>query len=184
MDETQICPNCRAENPPGNSRCSVCATPFTTYAGQLTDERYQGNLAGQVAKLDTRPVMVSVMAGFHIFFALFWPLASIIGAFKSTVKVNEEGTNYIAASFGSIGPIAITAVCLPFFVAFLIVAYGAFTQRDWGYYGSMGGMGLFATLALFKFGASPALAVFWIVLVIIGFAFWLGHGVKAWYGLD
>ncbi len=184
MDEIVICPNCRTENPHGNARCSVCAMPFTTYAGQLTDERYQGNLAAQVSKLDKRPLMVGVMAGFHIFFALFWPLASIIGAFATRVKVNEEGTNYVAASFGSIGPIVITMICLPFFVAFLIVAYGAWTQRDWGYWGSAGGLGLFILLELSKFGAAPGLAMFWIVLAIVGLALWLQRTVKAWYALD
>lgn len=184
MDEIQYCPNCRAENPPGVSRCTVCAMPFTTYAGELTDERYQGNLAGQVAKLDKRPAMVGAMAGFHIFFALFWPIASILGAFSSRVKVNEEGTNYVAASFGSIGPIVITMVCLPFAAAFLIVAYGAWTQRDWGYWGSLGTAGLFAVLALLKLGAAPALSVFWIVLAGLGVGFWLRRDVKAWYGLD
>ncbi|GDX41112.1 hypothetical protein LBMAG21_14040 [Armatimonadota bacterium] len=184
MDEIVICPNCRTENPPGNARCSVCAMPFTTYAGQLTDERYQGNLAAQVSKLEKRPLMVNVMAGFHLFFALFWPLASMLGAFATRVKVNEEGTNYVAASVGSIGPIMVTMVCLPFFIAFLVVAYGTWTQRDWGYWGSLGMLGLFAVLALPKFGATPVLAVLWIALSVTGAALWLKSDVKAWYALD
>jgi MFS family permease len=128
--------------------------------------------------------MVSIMAGFHIFFALFWPLASVLGAFATRIKVNEEGTNYLAASFGSIGPIFTAVVCVPFFAGFLIVAWGAFTQRDWGYHGSFGVLGLFGVLALMKFGSAPALTLFWLVLVVTGVVFWLKSDVKAWYGLD
>jgi hypothetical protein len=184
QEETQTCKNCGAVNEIGRSRCIQCSNPLTAYAGQLNEEPFEGKLAQQVAKLETTPIMVKVMAGFHVFFALFWPLAFAIGSLVTRPKVNEEGTNYLAASFGSIGTIFSVAFMVPAAILLCVVAWGTATQRAWGWQCSFVSLGAFAVLALMKFGTAGVLSFVWLVLAGVGIVFWLKADVKAWYGLD
>src|SRR5262245_57107942 len=113
--ETQQCPHCGTPNEIGLARCANCQSPLTAYAGQVTGlgEAEQGRLAEKVKLLNTRPPVIGAMTGFDIFVALFWPLAAVVHAFAVRPTVNAEGTNYIGAAVGSIGPIFTAMLCIP-----------------------------------------------------------------------
>lgn len=183
QEETITCKNCGMVNDTGIARCVQCSTPLTAYGGQINGERYEGNLAAQVALLEKRPLMVSLVTGFHIFFALFWPLAFVIGSFSTRVKVSEDQTNYLAASFGSLGIIFAFITLIPLAVALFVVAWGAFTQRPWGWFASMVSMGVFLGWEVLHLKSAPLFSLLWVAVMAVGIAQWLKAEVKGWYAL-
>ncbi len=182
VEETKTCINCGMVNDIGVARCVQCSNPLTAYGGQVNNsEKHEGNLAAQVALLEKRPVIVSVVAGFSVFFALFWPLAYVIGSFTARVKVSEDQMNYLAASFGSLGVIFSAIALIPLAIVLVIVAWGTFTQRAWGWYTSLGSMGVFLFWTLVHFRAAPFFSFVWVVAMISGAVLWFKRDVKAWY---
>src|SRR6266576_3454334 len=101
MDTIQ-CEHCGTQNDVGRALCVNCQTPLTAYAGQLRGETYEGNLAGQVDRLQDRPLSVNLMAAALVAIAVAWPLRSIFNAFASRASLNSETTNYLASAFGAI----------------------------------------------------------------------------------
>jgi len=184
MADTRQCPNCGTANPVGNALCSNCHTPFTAYAGQITGERYQGKLAGQVSDLETRPPGVIGMAVFNVLLALFWPLWRVIAAFAAKQTTNAEGTNYLQSAFGTIGPMLLAAFLIPVAIALGILAWATWTQRTWTWNVNAVVLGIFGVVALFQFPAAHAVACLKLaVVVVLGFL-WFQAKTKAWFGLS
>ena len=161
----------------------MCSSDLTAYGGQINGEKYEGKLASKVALLETRPRIVSAVAGFHIFFALFWPLAYVMGSFGSRVKVNEDQTNYLAASFGSLGIIFSFIALIPLAVALFVVPWGTWTQKPWGWFASLISMGVFGGWALVHLKSSPFFSIIWIALMVVCVIQWYKEEVRGWYAL-
>jgi hypothetical protein len=182
--ETQQCPHCGTLNEIGLSRCENCQTPLTAYGGQVTGLGEPNERLRERARLvNERPPVIGAMAGFHVFVALFWPLAATIGAFSERTTTNAEGTNYIAAATSSIGPIFMAALCIPLAVALCIVAWGAWTQQPWAWKASTGIAIGFILLMLMRVTAAP-LNFLWLVLAGVLTFLWFQPRTKAWYGMD
>lgn len=177
------CPNCAEPNDVANAVCSVCNTPLTAYAGELTGlGESSGKLREQVAKLDVRPPIVTAAAVLDVLFALFGPIASVFSGFATRPTTNAEGTNYIGAAFGMVGPILKAIVLLPISAAIIVVAWAAFTQKPWGWYANLVIFGLLGVLSLFQFGVNFLIGLV-MLIVAIGFAVvWMSLDTRAWYG--
>jgi hypothetical protein len=132
--DTQQCPHCGTVNEVGRARCANCQSPLTAYAGQITglEESRQGRLAEKVRALDTRPPVIGVMVAFQGFLAL-WSLWAVLSAFTARPRMNAEGTNYIGAAVGSIGPLFTAIVLIPIAIALGINGWGIWTQQPWGW---------------------------------------------------
>ena len=181
--ETRQCPHCGTVNDIANALCERCKTPLTAYAGQLTGEAYQGRLAGQVALLERQPPVVIAMAIFNVLFAVFWPLATVMRSFQATPHVNEEGTNYAAAAFTTIGPILSAILLVPIALAILVLAWATWAQRTWAWTVNAFFLGGIALLAILKFSTSHTLAFIYAGLACGLAYFWFQQKTKAWYGL-
>jgi hypothetical protein len=177
--ERATCPNCGTKNEAGRSLCEQCNTPLTAYAGQLTGESYQGRLADQVARLEQRPLPVTGMTVFLLIYALFWPIASVIGAFNARVKINAEGTNYLAASFSAIGPFLSALILLPIAGALCFLAWATWAQRPWAWNLCLAVVGLFGVLGLLKFSL---LGFVWGFVAVGLTVVWLRPDTRAWFG--
>jgi hypothetical protein len=181
--QTRQCPNCGAANSIDSALCENCRAPLTAYAGQLTGqgESAQGRLAGQVAQLETRPPGVVAMTVFDVLFAGFWPLRSVAGAFLAKPRLNAEGTNYLGAAFGTVGPVLAAIVLIPLALALFGLAWMTWTQRPWTWTANLAALGLFALLALLHF--SP-LSVVWLAAAGALAYLWFRPETKAWFGFS
>lgn len=182
---TQQCPYCGTVNEISLARCSNCQSPLTAYAGQITglEESGKGRLAEQVKAVEIRPPAIGAATGFNIFVALFWPLAAIIGAFASRTRVNADGTNYISAVVGSIGPIFTALVMLPLTLALVVVAWGTWTQQTWAWKANAVTIVGFALLMLTRIGSAP-ISLIWLIGSGALAYLWFQPRTRAWYGLD
>lgn len=180
MEQEKTCPHCGTSNRAGRALCAQCNFPLTAYAGDLTGESYQGKLAGQVALLEQRPPVIPIVAVGLVLLAIVGPLLTAARAFQTQPKVNEEGTNYVAASFGSVGPIMQAFVLVPVALLFLVVAWGIWTQRPWGWPAGLVTLGLLAVRSVLSITALPSL----LLLIACGVLawFWLRPTTKAWFG--
>lgn len=183
-DDAQQCPNCGLLNEEGRALCANCQTPLTAYAGQLRGEPESsgGRLAAQVAHLNTRPPIIAALALFDLLFALFWPLAFVVGAFAARQQVNAEGTNYIFAAIGAVGPTLAALVLIPVALALCALAWATWTQRPSAWVGNGYALGAFVLLALRKFPNAPIMTLVWIGLAC-GLAYlWFRPETKSWFG--
>jgi hypothetical protein len=171
-------------NEEGRALCANCQTPLTAYAGQLRDapESSGGKLAAQVAHLNTRPPIIGAMALFDVLFALFWPLAFVVGAFAARQQVNGEGTNYIFAAIGTVGPALAALVLIPAALALCALAWATWTQRPSAWIGNAYTLGAFALLALRKFPNAPIMSLVWIGVAGVLAYVWFRPETKAWFG--
>ncbi len=185
VPDTKQCPNCGLVNDAGRARCADCQTPLTAYAGQLEEfTSSQGRLVQHVARLNRRPLAVAALALFDALFALFWPLAFVIGALAARQSVNAEGTNYLASAFGMVGPTLYAVVLIPAALALGALAWATWTQRPWAWTANVVVLGIFALLALFKLAAAPIMAIIWIGLACGLTYYWFQPETKAWFGLN
>lgn len=184
MANTKQCPNCGLENDSGNAVCANCQTPLTAYAGQLRGEAYQGRLAAQVERLETRPPAVIAMVVFLIAFTLFWPLASVISAFLHREGLNAEGTNYVASAFGAIGPILTAIFLIPVSVALGVLAWMTWTQRTWTWNADLVALIAFAVFACIRYPVYHFLTFLWVILAAALAFLWFRPATKAWFGLS
>jgi len=179
MSDTIQCPNCGTPNDSSAALCKACMNPMTAYSGELKGEVYQGNLAKQVVHLETRPPAVIAVTVLDGVFALFWPLRIVFANFAARQTTNAEGTNYVAAAFGTVGPILAAILLVPAAIALGVFAWAAWTQRPWAWMANLGVLILFALLNLHR---SPT-ALFAVAAIAIG-VFWMMPRTKGWYGLS
>ena len=182
--ETRTCPHCGQLTDASLAICENCNSALTAYGGQVgQEERFERRLAGQVSALETRPPAVIAMVVFDLLFALLWPLRSIVNAFAVRPHLNAENTNYLAAAFGTLGPIFACVTLLPIAVLLCGLAYFTWTQRPWTWMvglvvlgaavvvsGMQGGFGMVTILMLLLAGGIAA--------------FWTDRRTRAWYGLS
>ncbi|MCW3099080.1 MAG: hypothetical protein JWL77_4698 [Chthonomonadaceae bacterium] len=179
MPDTIQCPNCGTPNDTAAALCKACMNPLTAYSGELKGETYQGNLAKQVVHLETRPPAVIAMTALDIVFALFWPLRMVFANFAARQTTNAEGTNYVAAAFGTIGPILSAILLVPAAILLGVMAWGAWTQRPWAW---MANFGVLIVFALLNLRPTPT-ALLAVAAIVIG-VFWMMPRTKGWYGLS
>jgi hypothetical protein len=184
MAETRQCPHCGLENDLGRSLCANCQTPLTAYAGQLQGAAYQGKLAAQVERLETRPPGVVAMVVFIVVIVVFWPLASVVTAFLHREAINAEGTNYLASAFGALGPLLTALVMIPIACVLSWLAWATWTQQTWTWNANAGLLIGFAVFALSRHAVYQNMTYVWIALaVVLGF-FWFQSATRAWFGLS
>lgn len=183
-DNARRCPHCGELNSADRAVCTNCQSPMTAYAGDITGEpgEHSQKHAEEIAFLTTRPPASVVMAAFDVFFAVFWPLAYVIGSFLTRPQMNSEGTNYINAAVGTVQPILAAIFLLPMAGALCAVAWATWNQRTWAWMGNAVALGLFAVMAVPNFRSAPLSAVFWLA-VAGGLAYlWFQKRTKDWYG--
>lgn len=186
-EQTVKCPHCGEENDVASALCTQCNTPLTAYAGTLTGhvEEATRRRAALAATQDIRPPAVNAMAVFLAAFALFWPLARVVGAFAARRAVgadNTEGLNYIGNAVGMVGPIVSALVLVPAALALLTLAWAVWTQRTWAWTAALAALGLFALLALLAFGVTPLRSLA-LLLAAGALAFaWVQPRTRAWFG--
>ena len=187
MDEirsnTRQCPHCGVVNDMSRALCSNCQSPLTAYGGQLNGVAYQGKLAAQASQAAVRPAVVTAMTLFDILYAVFWPIAYVIGAYMGRAQLNTEGTNYVAAALGSLGPLFSALALLPIGAMLCFLAWSTWTQRTWAWTANAWTIGIFVLIvfmkhqfSLFTFvcaGLAGALAYFWFL-----------PRARAWFGLS
>jgi hypothetical protein len=158
---------------------------LTAYAGQVTGlgESAGGRLAEHVNRLNTRPPVIGAMAGFDVFVALFWPLASVIGAFRARPVPNAEGTNYIGAAVGTIGPIFTAMLCIPLAIVLGGIAWGTWTQQPWAWKANAVVVIGFLLFLLPRVAAAPLNIVWMVVAGALAFL-WFSPRTKAWFGME
>lgn len=178
--ETVTCSICGAVNDAGRALCIDCNRPLTAYAEQLDSQQHinREEIQRKIASLDTRPPAVLAMTLFYVVFAVFWPLAYVVGAFMSREKVNAEGTNYLSAAFDAIGPFLSAGLLVPFALLLVFLAWATWTQRSWAWTAGLVTLGLFALKALQK-GVGGAV---WLVVAAVLAFFWFREETKVWYG--
>jgi hypothetical protein len=178
--ETIPCPKCGTINDTGAALCKACMTPLTAYGHQLKEpETYQGRLADQISNVNTRPPVVTAMTVLDVVFALFWPLRMVVVSFAHRTTTNAEGTNALAAAFGTVGPILSALLLIPAAIALGVAAWGAWTQRPWAWMVNLGVLIVFALVNL----RPSASALFAVAAIVIG-VFWTMPRTKGWYGLS
>lgn len=183
MIDTKTCPHCGEANDPGRATCVNCGTPLTAYGGQVgQNDNFERKLAAQVKALDTRPLVVSAMAIFQLLFALFWPVAVVMASFAAQPHTNAEGTNYLAAAFGAIGPFFVSITMLPVAVLLCFLAYASWTQRPWAWSVALGVPALAVMVAYVRYGFGLWLFVWGGAAVVLTYL-WLQSRTKNWYGL-
>ncbi|MCS6775831.1 MAG: hypothetical protein RMJ43_02710 [Chloroherpetonaceae bacterium] len=181
----QQCAHCGTLNTTGAALCVNCHMPLTAYGGQVTglETASTGRLAERVQALIHRPPVIYWAAGFNLFIALFWPVAALIRTFISRPQVNEEGTNYIVAALGAMGPVFATVLLLPLALLLLAVAWGIGTQQPWAWRANIAVLAGFALFMLTRVGTAPISLVWLAVAGVIAF-FWLQPRTRAWFALD
>lgn len=186
LPESVTCPHCGTSNRGDRALCANCQSPLTAYGGQLKghSETESGRFARQAAGLYVRPPAVYAAVAFDALFAVFWPLAYVLGAFAARERVNAELTNYLASAFGAIGPILSAIVLIPAALVILLVAWGAWSQQPWAWSANLGVIGVFALAALFKYGAHPAASIVWLIVACVLAAVWTRPATKSWYGMN
>ena len=179
--QTQQCRYCGTDNKVGDALCKSCKSPLTAYAGQITGEASgnQEQRQREVALLSSHPLSVKLMVGFQVLYALMGPLAKVIRGFASQPKVNEEGTNYVSASFGSVGPILTALFLVPIALALFVLAWGTWTQRSWAWIPSLVVVILVGVGAALSFSF---LSVFWIGMAGVLLFFWFKPEIRKWFG--
>jgi hypothetical protein len=184
MPDNILCPHCGTDNEKGRSFCVNCQQPFTAYCAQLTGETYQGKLAEKAARLEGRPPVVAAMALFDLLFAVFGPLAFVVGGFLNRQQANSEGTNYIGAAFGGIVVFLWALILIPLALALFGLAWATWTQRPWAWRANAAGLCAIAVFAMATFASRPIMTFIWVGLAC-GFAYyWFKPEVKGWFAID
>jgi hypothetical protein len=184
--ETVQCKFCGEVNEVGSALCANCKSPLTAYAGEIKglSAEEKARMAARVARLKRHPPAVYALTVFNALFALFWPLAFTLGGFMARERVNSEGTNYLAAAFGAIGPFLTALMLIPAGLALIYLAWATWSQRSWAWMANLGSLALFAFLALRQFSSAPLLALFWLFVAGALTVIWLRPETKVWYGLS
>lgn len=182
---TQQCPHCGTPNEIGLARCANCQSPLTAYAGQITGlgESARGRLSEHVQQLDVRPPVIGAMTIFNILVALFWPLASVIGAFQARPVLKADGTNYIGAAIGTIGPFFTAILCIPLALALLGIAWGTWTQQPWAWKANGAAVIGFLLFTLTPMTGAP-LKILWLAVAGALAYLWFAPRTKAWFGMN
>jgi hypothetical protein len=163
--------------------CENCNTPLTAYGGQVgQEENFKRRLATQVSALDVRPPAVIAMVVFYLLFTLFWPLRGVVSAFAARPHLNSEGTNYIGAAFGTLGPIFACVTLLPIAVLLCGLAYFTWAQRPWTWMAGLVGLGVAVVVTALQNGLGALTILIGIVAVTIA-VFWTQARTRAWFGL-
>jgi hypothetical protein len=165
----------------GAAVCENCGTPLTAYGGQITGE-VSTETRLKASRLAARPVIVPVMAGLDVLFAVFGPLAMVMGRFIGRTAVNTEGTNYLGAAFGAVGVAFVAMFMVPFAIALLVVAWGTIAQRSWAWPANI----LVLAALVFLGGLFlPLGTVGWVIRIllaaVLGFM-WSREETRAWLG--
>lgn len=182
-NNTIQCKHCGDSNDIGNAICANCLTPLTAFGGQVGQaNNFDGKLAAQVAALDERPPIVTVMTIFSVLFALTVPVWSVIKAWTARPHVNEEGTNVIQAATGTLVPLFQTVILLPVAIALCIIAYFTWTQRPWAWTANVVILGLIVLIAVVLYGLSLP-TFFWLIVAGVVAFLWYRQPVKAWFAL-
>lgn len=181
----QQCAHCGTINATGVALCANCHMPLTAYGGQVTglETAPAGKRAERVQALTHRPSVIYWAAGFNLFVALCWPVATLIRTIIHRPQVNEEGTNYIVAALGALGPIFSTALLLPLTLLLLAVAWGIGTQQPWAWRANLAVLGGFALFMLTRISMAP-ISLIWLATAGVLAFFWLQPRTRAWFALD
>ena len=184
MPDTLQCKHCGEINDNTMATCANCHTPLTAYGGQVgQEENYVTRSNQQLQALEQRPSIVTAMTVFDTLYALAVPLWSVIGAWTTRPKVNEEGTNAIQSAAGTLVPIVYTLTLLPIAIILCIVAYFTWTQRVWAWTANAVVLVGMALLPFLLHGFTLATIV-WIAIAAVFAYFWFQKPVKAWFALD
>ncbi len=183
ISDTRQCPHCGVVNASSRALCINCQSPLTAYAGELQGESYQGKLAEQAAHAEIKPWAVTAMAVCDVLFAVFWPIAFVIGAYTARAHVNVEGTNYAAAAFGSLVPLFYALTLLPIAALLCFVAWGAWAQRTWAWAANAWTIGAFVFVVFIYHRVS--FLTFICVCLAGGLAYaWYLPRTRAWFGIS
>ena len=181
MADTLQCPNCGVENETDRTRCSNCQNPLTAYGGELTGETYIGKLAEQADLVTERPHSVVALVALVVLYVLLGPLRTTYLTFAHRVVTNAEGTNYVGASFGIIGPIMIAAFQIPYAIALLVAGGGAMAQKTWGWNAGIVVLALSSVSTIRGFMPFPG--ILYVAVIITVAVLWFSDRTKAWFGL-
>ena len=180
MLETKTCPGCGTANDISRALCEVCSTPLTAYSSELPAEDLERkvSLKKEAMKLTRHPSAVLVMVGFQSFIALLL-LSKVFASIASRQQVNAEGTNYIGAALGSIGPVFTAIFLVPAALAVLFLAFQTWSQSSWAWMAGTVFAVACCLLGVWLFGGFAILCVPAIIALLI---FWNQPACKKWYG--
>ena len=106
-------------------------------------------------------------------------VGKVISGFASQQRVNEEGTNYIGAALGSIGPIFMAIILVPAAVGILYLCYQTWSQQEWAW---IAGVYFSVAIVIVSLWLLHVLGVFILLGVGALLFFWNGTQTKTWYG--
>ena len=179
--DTKQCPHCGHANDIGRSVCEVCNNPLTTYGAQVKGASEEDVLSRKkrIEILEVRPPGATVATVFNVLFALFGPIAIILGAMSARPHVNASGTNYMAAATGAIGPVFALMFFGPIALGLFAAAWAAWNQISWGWTGTVIAASVCILYGLFR--GSPV-SIIWLAAGAVMFYFLFRPQTRVWYG--